>query len=177
MEAIDGEQALTMENRRLKAMLISLGGTAAPVIFSLNRQKPEYICFFVSEETRESVDKDILPKLAFKCLHHQWIVTSNAERLSECYRALSMELPDILKKWKVEPKDLLVDYTGGTETMSVALALAAIDGSSRYSYVGGDECSRGGTGVVVNGKERMWFLDNPWDEIALGERKGGCYFL
>lgn len=155
----------------MKAMIISVGGTPAPVILSLNKQRPGYICFFVSEETKDLIDSEILPNLRFKFRHHDWIVTPNSERLSDCYHELSRNLPEVLAKWDVARQDLIVDYTGGTKTMSVALALATIEGSSRYSYVGGDDRSKGGIGVVVNGKERMWFLDNPWDEIALVERR------
>lgn len=55
--------------------------------------------------------------------------------------------------------------------MSVALVLATIDKSCCYSYVGGDERSKDGVGVVLDGRERMWFLDNPLDNIALVERR------
>lgn len=157
-----------------KAILISLGGTPAPLIFSLNHQKPDYICFFVSEKSKDSIDNDILPGLDFKPRHHNWIVTSSAENLSECYKAIYQELPQILKKWGVDPKDLVVDYTGGTKTMSVALALATIEKSCFYTYIGGVERSKEGLGVVINGKERMWYLDNPWDELAVSERKDAC---
>ena len=87
-----------MPNKTPKAILISLGGTPAPLIFSLNHQKPVYICFFVSEESKESINKDILPELDFKPNHYDWIVTPSAESLSECFRAISRELPRILKK-------------------------------------------------------------------------------
>jgi len=66
---------------------------------------------------------------------------------------LSTKLPEILKKWKVEPNHLVVDYTGGTKTMSVALALATIDNSSLYTYIGGAERTKEGVGVVINGKD------------------------
>lgn len=163
-----------MAINRTKAILISLGGTPAPIIFSLNHQKPAYICFFVSEETRGSIDKDILLNLDFKPRHHDWIVTPSAEKLSECYKAISQQLPQILKKWKIDPKDLSVDYTGGTKTMSVALALATIENSSSYTYIGGVERAKEGLGVVINGKERMWYLVNPWDEMAVLERREAC---
>ncbi len=163
-----------MNIKKPKAILVSLGGTPAPITFSLNHQKPEYICFFVSGETRDTIDKDILPNLDFNPRHHDWIVTPSAESLSECYRAIFQELPRILKKWKVEPKDLVVDYTGGTKTMSVALALATIENSSSYTYIGGVERSKEGLGVVINGKERMWHVDNPWDELAVSERREAC---
>lgn len=158
----------------MKAMIISVGGTPAPIIFSLNHQRPDYICFFVSEESRSIIERDILPGLGFKPRHHYWIITPSAENLSECYRVISKELPQILKKWEVDPKDFIVDYTGGTKTMSVALALATIENSSLYTYIGGVERSKEGIGVVINGKEKMWYLDNPWDEMAVLERKEAC---
>ena len=157
--------------KRIRTMVVSVGGTPAPVILSLNKSRPEFICFFISRETKKMLEEEILPRLDFKPRHHDWIVTPNAELLSECYSELTKNLPEIIDKWEVNPADICVDYTGGTKTMSVALVLATIENSCCYSYVGGDERSKGGVGVVLNGKERMRFLDNPWDEIALSERR------
>jgi len=155
---------------KVKAMIISVGGASAPIIFSLNQSRPEYICFFASKQTKKVIEEEILPKLDFSCLH-DWIITPNAELLSDCYSQLVKRLPEIIEKWEIDPKDIFVDYTGGTKTMSVALVLATVDQSCCYSYVGGDERSKGGVGIVVNGKEKMWFLENPWDQIALAEKK------
>lgn len=160
-----------MTKKNPKAIIISVGGSPSPVIISLNRQKPEYICFFVSEVTRSSIESDILPRLDFQPKHHDWIVTPDAESLSKCYKEITGALPAILNKWGVVNDELGVDYTGGTKTMSVAVTLATIEYSSSYSYVGGVERSKNGVGVVVDGKERMWFHDNPWNEIAAFERK------
>ena len=154
-----------------KAMIVSVGGKRAPVIFSLNQSKPKYICFFVSEQTRRAIKEEILPALSFKPDHHDWVVTKNPELLSECYFQLAKKLPEMMVKWELEPKDVCVDYTGGTKTMSVALAMATVDKSCCYSYVGGDERSKGGVGIVIDGKEKMHFLENPWDQIALSEKK------
>jgi CRISPR-associated protein (TIGR02710 family) len=117
------------------------------------------------------IEREILPGLDFKPRHHNWIVTPNAELLSDCYASINKELSDLIEKWEIDPEDVCVDFTGGTKTMSVALALATVDESCCYSYVGGDERSKGGVGVVVNGKERMWFVENPWDQIALIEKR------
>ncbi len=153
-----------------KAMIVSVGGTQAPIIHSLNQSKPEYICFFVSKETKKTID-DILPNLNFRPRHYDWITTPNAELLSDSYSELERQLLDLLKKWEVSPNEICVDYTGGTKTMSVALALATIENSCCYSYVGGDERSKGGVRVVIDGKEKMRFLDNPWDVIAQKEKR------
>jgi CRISPR-associated protein (TIGR02710 family) len=153
-----------------RAMIVSLGGTLAPVIHSLNESRPEYICFFVSEETKESID-EVLDHLVFKPRHHDWIVTANPELISDCYEVLAREFPPMIEKWGIGPQEVCVDYTGGTKTMSSALVLATVDRSCCYSYVGGSERSKGGVGVVIDGKEKRWFLDNPWDRIAVREKK------
>ena len=160
-----------MMQQNTKAVLISVGGSPQPVILSLNRQMPEYVCFFVSKTTKDSTEKDILPNLDFKPRHWDWIITPSSEGLSDCYKEITDRLPSILQKWGVDNDELVVDYTGGTKTMSVAITLATIEGSSVYSYVGGVERSKDGVGVVVDGKEKMWFLDNPWNEIAFMARK------
>jgi CRISPR-associated protein (TIGR02710 family) len=157
--------------KRIRAMIVSVGGTSAPVIHSLNHSKPEFVCFFVSRESKKMLEQEILPNLLFKPIFSDLIITQNAELLTDCYSILKNNLPNILEKWEVVPSEVCVDYTGGTKTMSVALALATIDNSCCYSYVGGDERSKGGVGVVVNGKEKMRFLENPWDEIAYSAQK------
>ena len=161
-------------NSKTKAILISVGGSPQPIIKSLNEQKPEYICFFTSEATKNSTDNDILPNLSFKPRHWDWVITPNAVGLSECYKEIVTKLPDILKKWNVKESELVVDYTGGTKTMSVAVTIATLEWSSVYSYVGGVERSKNGVGVVVDGKEKMLYLDNPWNEIALMDQRKAC---
>lgn len=160
-----------MTQQNSKAVLVSVGGSPQPLIISLNRQMPEYVCFFVSEATKVSTEEDILPKLDYKPRHWDWIITPSPEGLSECYKEITYKLPSILQKWGIGSDNLVVDYTGGTKTMSVAVTLATIEDSSSYSYVGGMERSKDGVGVVVDGKEKMWFLDNPWNEIAFVARK------
>ena len=163
-----------MKQSKLRAILISVGGSPKPIIVSLNKHQPEYICFFVSESTKDSTEKEILPNLDFQPRHWRWIITPSPEGLSECYKEITDKLPSILQEWGINSDELVVDYTGGTKTMSVAVTLATIEGSSTYSYVGGMERSKDGVGVVVDGKEKMWFLDNPWDEIALMDQKKAC---
>ncbi len=151
-------------------MIITVGGTPNPIISSLNEQKPEIIIFFVSKQTKEQV-QDILGSLDYKPKGTDLIITESAEDLNICFRTLQNELPKKLKDWDITSDSLIVDYTGGTKTMSSAIVLATIEFSKNYSYVGGYERDKDGIGIVIDGKERMLYLRNPWDEIGYIEKK------
>ncbi len=75
-----------------------------------------------------------------------------------------------------------MDYTGGTKTMSAALVLAATELFQKFSYVGGEQREKSGLGIVVDGKERVLYQDNPWTALAIREVErardlwAGCQF-
>jgi len=155
-------------------MLVSVGGAPAPIAYTLNQREPLYICFFVSPETKSMLHEQILPALAFQPRHYDWIETPSAQLLNESYRVLAERLPPLLEKWDVPWQSLEVDFTGGTKTMSVAVVLATIEHVSNYSYVGSPDANgrdKDGVGVVLDGRERMWYQSNPWDELAVLERR------
>lgn len=152
-------------------MILSVGGSPGPIIASVNAQRPERVCFFVSPGSRPAIDDAILPGLDYRPLHHDWIETPDAEDLLACYRVLARELPRLSEKWRVPLAQFSVDYTGGTKTMSVALALATVRDATRYSYVAGTERTKAGLGVVVDGKERTLHQVNPWDALAVSARE------
>jgi len=159
-----------------KVLLISVGGSPGPVVHSINHHRPEYVVFFVSRESQEQV-LGILGKLEYQPRKIDQIVTPSAEDLGECFRALWRRLPEVLENWEVSGEDLVADYTGGTKTMSAAVVLATVELGVKYSYVGGIERDKGGLGVVIDGKERMLYLANPWDQLAVAEdRKIALYF-
>lgn len=160
-----------MTQQNVKALLISVGGSPDPVVFSINRLRPECLCFFASEETKNIIDVGIIPKMEQPPKRWDQIITPNAEDLLKCCQALLKDLPGLLHRWGVEPSELTVDYTGGTKTMSAALALCTIDRASSFHYVGGKERSKGGVGIVVGGQEEAIYQVNPWDELAVRERK------
>jgi CRISPR-associated protein (TIGR02710 family) len=153
---------------RPRAMLVSLGGSPAPVLHTLNEQRPQYVLFFVSPTSAGEV-QTVIKGLQYRCVDCDRIMSASAEVLAECYRAIRDELPAHLERWGVGFEELAVDYTGGTKSMSAALVLATADRVHGYSYVGGVERDKGGLGVVIDGRERMWYLQNPWKELVRDE--------
>jgi hypothetical protein len=151
--------------RTCRAMLVSLGGSPQPVLHTLSQQQPEYILFFVSAESVGQI-QGIIRELPYQCRDFDRILSPSAEILGDCYRALRDQLPAKLAHWQLPMDDLMVDYTGGTKSMSAAIVLATIEHVHRYSYVGGVERDKSGVGVVVDGRERMWYVQNPWKALA-----------
>jgi len=150
-----------------KVLLVSVGGSPAPVVYAINRHRPEYVIFFASRDSREKAVTDVLPNLECRPKDHQFIVTPNEQDLEASARALLQELPRTLDIWRCGFDDLGADYTGGTKTMSAAVVLALSRRIGSFSYVGGVERDKAGLGVVIDGREQMLYCRNPWDTMAV----------
>ncbi len=164
----------------ITAALVSVGGASAPVLHVLRQHRPPYVWYFCSPASRHYADNiqrqlDWHPQARF-------IEVERFEELGPCYRELRRKLPEILAETKVPPAEVLVDYTGGTKTMSAALVLAAIELFQQFSYVGGEQREKAGLGIVVDGQERTLYQTNPWTQLALREIErardlwAGCQF-
>lgn len=149
------------------AMLVSVGGSPRPIIYSLNRQQPPFIIYFASCESRRLVREEIEPALEFRPQDHQIIVTPDGQDLVASVAQLLEEVPELLRQWEISFDQLRADYTGGTKTMSAAVVLALSGHGSRFSYVGGVERDKAGLGVVLDGREQMLYVQNPWDVLAV----------
>jgi CRISPR-associated protein (TIGR02710 family) len=152
-----------------KAMIISVGGSVAPVIHSLNRQRPDYVAYLVSPQSRIELEQKISPLLDFQPVFQDIIEVDSAEDLMTISTALYSRVRDLIEKWKGgdEELDVIVDYTGGTKSMSAALALSAMEHASRFSYIGGAKRTKDGLGIVIDGEERIYYYENPWDRLAV----------
>lgn len=148
-------------------LLVSVGGSAQPIIHSLNQQKPEYIVYFVSPESRVKVRAEIEPQLTFSPRDHQLIRTPDEDDLQLSVKALLTSLPELLHDWNLDESVVRGDYTGGTKTMSSAVVLVLSLKKCSYSYVGGVQRDKAGLGVVMNGHEKMLYQKNPWDILAV----------
>ena len=152
--------------------LVSVGGSPAPVLLTLRQHRPTHVWYFCSAGSRDVAD-EIHVQLDWHP-DRDFIEIDRFEELGPCYRALRAAIPALLGKWKVRPADVLVDYTGGTKTMSAALVLAATELFDQFSYVGGEQRGKGGLGVTVDGKERTHYQTNPWSDLAIREVERAC---
>ncbi len=149
---------------------MTLGGSPEPLTKSIAEHKPERIIFFASHN---SVIKaaEIVTLLNFKP-QIEYEITEDPNSLYECYKA-ARRCVDRINKCKIEPKDIIVDYTGGTKVMTAALILATIGKPYQFNYVGGDQQGRNkdGLGTVINGNEKLYQEMSPWSIFAEEERR------
>lgn len=154
-----------------KAMVISVGGTPAPIIKSICEYQPEFVSFFASQDTVDTISgiKNEVKqnRVAFKS---ELTLADDVNDLLHCHEKAEEAIKRVVDKHY--PKgDVIVDYTGGTKNMSVALSLAAILHGYSFSYVGGQLRTKNGVGVVENGSEQIYPSINPWDFLAIEERR------
>ncbi len=154
-----------------KAMIVSVGGTPQPIIKSILEYKPEFISFFASQDTCDKIAeiKTELTKIGQQP-KSEITLAEDVNDLLHCHGKAEEAVERVTSKGYLKD-NVIVDYTGGTKNMSVALALAAITHGFSFSYVGGKERTKEGVGIVVNGHEKIYQSVNPWDFLAVEEKK------
>lgn len=155
-------------------LLISVGGSEAPVIFSIRQTEPGAVIFFASPESRGMVTEKILPAMLQdpgRLPDHEFVITPNGQDLGESVLTLLREVPRALRKLgtggRLWPD--VVDYTAGTKVMSAAVVLASSRFPCKVAYIGTPDPSgrsKGGLGIVLDGRERMYRQENPWNRLA-----------
>lgn len=155
----------------VKAMILSVGGSAEPLIKSIEHHSPEFVCFFASQATNDQTVtvkealKDFFPSIGYETE-----LVDNGDDLLECYERAEKAVERVIKRGFAK-EHVVIDYTGATKNISVALALAAIEKGFSFSYVGGNKRTKGGVGIVETGHEQIYSNVNPWDFMAVKERR------
>ena len=146
-----------------KLVLMTLGGSPEPLKKSIEMYEPDQIFFLASHES-VSLASDIFKALDFKP-EAKYEITEDPNLMFECYKK-ARRCVDRDKKTGISPKDIMVDYTGGTKVMTAALGNAY-----RFNYVGGSSRNKDGVGTVLNGKEELFVEMSPWSIFAEEERR------
>ena len=151
-------------NEKIKALLITVGGTPDAIKKSIENHKPEFVVFMPSDSTVKFIS-DIVKETESLGYGYKVEITHNENDLSECYNTASKALALIFEK-NYKNDEIAVDYTGGTKNMTAAAALASVDYGVFYSYVGGERRTKDGVGIVIDGTEKVFLTASPWDLLA-----------
>ncbi len=162
------------QDQPIKALVVAIVDDAAAAVYSINRLKPEALCFVLPEGSKALVESAVQPNIDQMPKRWDWIVTEELCEFSACYQVLARSLPDLLRTWDVQYGELVVDMSGATPAIAAALTLAAVPWTSRVVSLvparEGQEDDR----VELNGKSFIWAQSNPWDEQAAVARREGC---
>jgi CRISPR-associated protein (TIGR02710 family) len=157
------------------ALIATVGGTPQPLIETIIQHQPQFVCFLCSQQSVEVIaaikaglkEQSGIESPSFE--DHK-IILDDINDLVHCYTK-AQECVRKLQEWSVSPAETVVDFTGGTKTMSVALGLATVEQGYIFSYVGGSKRTKGGMGIVVDGHEEVRTGVSPWSLFAVQERR------
>lgn len=164
-----------------KVLLVcTVGGAPQPVVAGIKSVRPARVIFICSPETRSLVEyrdaqgnPSILERLAqngFPLNPGQYDIeqVEDSQDLESFVARMRKGVEPRVREWigRADGYEVVVDFTGGTKCMSAGMVLASLDWRCRWQYVGGSERTKGGVGIVVDGKEQTVYPKNPWDTLA-----------
>jgi len=104
-------------------LFITVGGSPDPIVTAINDLNPDqviFICSTGSKGSQSQVESNILSQCRL-IKNYELVLIDNPDHISEVYDKI------VQKIQQIPVGDFLADYTGGTKTMSVGLAIAALD--------------------------------------------------
>ena len=161
------------QDQPINALVIALTEDAEAAVYSINRLKPDALCFVLPEAGKATVESAVQPRIERMPRRWDWIVIAETGEFSGCYQTLARSLPDLLRTWEVQPGELVVDVTGATPAMAGALTIAALPWSSRIVSLIPAREGQDGEPLDLDGKPVIWEQMNPWDEAASVSRREG----
>jgi CRISPR-associated protein (TIGR02710 family) len=158
-----------MSDEQHVLLVCTVGGSPEPIITSINHWRPERVCFVPSPDTKPKVESTIVPQTGLRSGQYRSYVVDNPQDLPDALETMR-KLTDEVDDWlgRGETYLVVVDGTGGTKLMTMALALVAGRWPRCiFSYVGGETRDKGGVGVVQSGSERVIDVPNPLDLLGM----------
>ena len=157
-------------------LICTVGGTSEPVVASLRHWEPARVLFVHSIDTKTSAEALTKEHGLLQAGAWDMVELQDAQDFNDCVRRMMRGLDEQISAWRQKGADydVIVDFTGGTKCMSAALALVSRRWPCKFSYVGGTERTKGGTGIVVLGKEETHFTQNPWNALGYQAIEDAC---
>ena len=156
-------------------LICSVGGTPEPIIAAVRHWRPSRTLLVHTGETKSSAEKVTSEPGLLQPGNWDLLELHDAQDFSDCIRCMR-RIDEPVQAWRRKGNDyrIVVDFTGGTKCMSAALSLVARRWHCAFSYIGGTERTKGGTGIVVSGKEQTLVTQNPWNALGYQAIEDAC---
>jgi CRISPR-associated protein (TIGR02710 family) len=152
-----------------RVMIVTVGGSPDPLIQSIREHLPEKVYFIASHESVPQIGR-VIAGLERRP-EHQTVMVEDPEDLLNVYRKCVEGVK------RIRGKEVLIDYTGGTKSMSAGVVLYGVVHGCGFAYVGGRKRNKEGLGVVETGSERIVPQENPFEFFAIREKERGVYLF
>jgi CRISPR-associated protein (TIGR02710 family) len=160
-------------------LIATVGGTAEPVVASVLHCRPARVLFLCSRESLRSLHSrdveqmGVLPLLEANGWRmpegmYETVVFPEAQDLMALVKQIRREVSPEVARWhnRGERYRMVVDFTGGTKCMSVAVGLFSRRWPCELQYVGGTERTKNNAGVVIAGREQVIHFARPWEVLG-----------
>jgi CRISPR-associated protein (TIGR02710 family) len=166
-----------VQDQPVAALVVALSSDVTPAVYSINRLRPDSLCFVLPESAKTLVDTAVQPRISQMPRRWDWVLLPDVDHFPSCYQAIARSIPAMLRTWEIEAGALVVDMTGATPAMAGALALVTMPLTSRIVSLIDPREGRDGDVVSHDAAERLWISINPWDEGAEGARREASDFF
>ena len=150
-----------------RGIIATVGGTADPIVVTIEQNQPEFVLFIVSADSRGTAELAVEASELAPPPQCDYLEVSDPQHFGTSYEEIRRGTDDWLAEHKLDVLEVTADITGGTKVLSAALALSGVERFQEFTYVGGSQRDKGGLGVVRNGTEYVVTSLNPWDTYAV----------
>lgn len=91
------------QDQPVKALVVAVADDPAAAVYTINRLKPQLLCFVLSERSKELVETAVQPQIEQMPRRWDWVVADRPAEFVSSYQAIAGALPDLLRTWEVEP--------------------------------------------------------------------------
>ena len=148
--------------RKCDAMVLTLGTSYEPLVLSISVLKPERVLILYTDKSHHLLD-DVIENTKLKPTQYM-----ASEVDAESPLQLYQKIKEVYEKWG-RPKDIYVDFTGGTKSMAAGCAMAGSAIGAKLIYIGGEFLTD--IRKPKPGSEKLCYIDDPYTVFGDLERE------
>lgn len=150
------------ENVKCECLILTLGTSYEPLVLSISALRPKKVLIMYTEQTQHFLD-DVIEFTNLKPSQYQTALIGSENPLT-----LYKKVKDIYIEWN-RPKNICVDFTGGTKCMAASCAMAGSAIGAKLIYIGNDKYL-GDLKKPDPGTEKLFVVDDPFEVFGDLER-------